>query len=170
MRRVWNRIQAGGAAVLLAFRVVPIALHDMSAQMTVSALLDRSADEAAKNVEKYCEKPSQLSSEAKFKDSIGNSTGASDADPERDASVFIAPLVDWYTGQAAAPSFLPQRRESMRRRGTGPQRWTPPALPSPESGEAEIRRGACPKRPPASIGRGPAPRISGSYDRRDDCG
>jgi hypothetical protein len=79
------------------------AIHDLSAQMTVSALLERNAEEAAANVEKYCEKAKALG--PVFKDSTA--AGGGDAGP------FFVPLVDWYTGLAAAPAFAPQRRGAL---------------------------------------------------------
>jgi hypothetical protein len=82
------------------------ALHDMSAQMAVSALLERNADEAARSVDKYCEKARQLDGDARFKDSSANPTAGSD----QDAAYFLAPLVDWFTGQAPGPNFVPQQR------------------------------------------------------------
>jgi hypothetical protein len=80
-----------------------IAIHDLSAQMTVSALLERNAGEAAEDVEKYCEKAKALG--PVFKDSTEASGG--------DAGPFFVPLVDWFTAHAAAPAFAPQRRGAL---------------------------------------------------------
>jgi hypothetical protein len=77
-----------------------VAWHDLSTQMAVSVLLERNAEEAAADVDKYCEKAKQERGEARFKDAVPSS--------EDDAGPFLAPLVDWFTGPAMPPDYQPQ--------------------------------------------------------------
>lgn len=74
-------------------------VHAIASQVEVSTRLQQNADQAAKTVERYCERARAFREHPPF-------TGQ---ERRRDAGLFLAPLVDWYTGPGPAPGGIPQR-------------------------------------------------------------